>query len=576
MMRSAMISDNQLKESSDSATLKGGPVATLETAHPIKAVNRPGLMTSILFIILLGSALLYIAAIRTETFGAYHDDGIYVTTAKALATGEGYRIISLPYEPAQTKYPPLYPFLLSLIWRVYPHFPENLTWMMMLSVAATLSFLGLTYRYLVEHGYAGPLQALIIVALAAINWRTVTLATGIYSEMFYAAFSVAALYLAEKYAKRQMSWMSGLVVGVIIGLAFLTRSSALALLVAVGLYYALRREWRKFLLVAGVSTMVVVGWAVWCNWNMTTVERVNVAYYTNYLSYFNEVVGDLQTMKHASRLETLLRMVGGNALMLILISIPVVCLSISYEWVLFFAFTVLFFAAGLLRSMSKGVRLLPVYVISYVALHLLWLPYVAYDRFLIPLLPFLLLFLLSELAAMASPVRKELKSDGGILKRLSAAFIALAMLVSVGVVIYNYGSNLRAALTSSYSRKAPGAPAENREAIEWINRHTDPSDKLVCYYDPLYFLHTGRKATRSFAMKAGVTWQAHQELIFNIIDENQARYLVCTSSDFENEYQPDLRRESFRLLITQHSKRFVPVFESADERSIIYRIDHSD
>jgi len=127
MMRSAMISDNQSKESSDSATLKGGPVATLETAHPIKAVNRPGLMTSILFIILLGSALLYIAAIRTETFGAYHDDGIYVTTAKALATGEGYRIISLPYEPAQTKYPPLYPFLLSLIWRIYPHFPENLT-----------------------------------------------------------------------------------------------------------------------------------------------------------------------------------------------------------------------------------------------------------------------------------------------------------------------------------------------------------------------------------------------------------------------------------------------------------------
>ena len=123
---------------------------------------------------------------------------------------------------------------------------------------------------------------------------------------------------------------------------------------------------------------------------------------------------------------------------------------------------------------------------------------------------------------------------------------------------------------------APGEPAENRQAIEWINQHTDPSDTLVCYYDPLYFLHTGRKATRSFAMKAGVTWQAHQELIFNIIDENQARYLVCTSSDFENEYQPDLRRESFRLLIAQHSKRFVPVFESADQRSIIYRINYSD
>ena len=571
-----MISDTQLTEASDSATLKGHPVATLETGHAIKAGNRPRLMTSILFIILLGSSLLYMAAIRADTFGAYHDDGIYVTTAKALATGEGYRIISLPYEPAQTKYPPLYPFLLSIIWRVYPHFPENLTWMMMLSVAATVSFLGLTYRYLVEHGYAGQGQALIIVALAAINWRTLTLATGVYSEMFYAAFSVAALYLAEKYEKRQKSWMSGLVVGAVIGLAFLTRSSALALLVAVGLYYALRREWRKCLLVAGVSTMFVVGWAVWCNLNRTAVEGVNVAYYTNYLNYFNEVVADLQTMKNTSRLETLLSMVGGNALMLILISIPVVSLSLPYEWVLFFAFTILFFAAGLLRSMSKGVRLLPVYVISYVALHLLWLPYVAYDRFLIPLLPFLLLFLLSELAVLVSPVRKELVSGGGIFKRLSAAFIALAMLLSVGVVIYNYGSNLRAALTSTYSSKARGASTENRQVIEWINQHTDPSDTLVCYYDPLYFLHTGRKATRSLAMKAGVTWQGHQELIFDIIDQNQARYLVCTSSDFENEYQPDLRRESFSLLVKQHSERFVPVFESADDHSIIYRINHSD
>lgn len=448
---------------------------------------------------------------------------------------------------------------------------------MMLSVAATVSFLALTYRYLVEQGYAGQGQALIIVALAAINWRTLTLATGVYSEMFYAAFSVAALYLAEKYENRLKNWISGVALGVVIGLAFLTRSSGLGLLVAVGLYYALRREWRKCLLVVGVSSLFVMGWAVWCYLNITTVEGVNVAYYTSYLGYFNEVVADLQTMKHTSRLATLLSMVGGNALMLLLISIPVVCLSLPYEWVLYFGFTILFFAAGLLRSMSKGVRLLPIYVISYLALHLFWLPYVAYDRFLIPLLPFLLLFLLSELAALVSPVRKELTPGGGLVKKLSAGFIGLAMLVSVGIVIYNYGSNLRTALRSSYlSKTTAGTPAENSQAIEWINRHTDPSDTLVCYYDPLYFLHTGRKATRSFAMKAGVTWQGHQELIFNIIDENQARYLVCTSSDFENEYQPDLRRESFRLLVTQHSKRFVPVFESADERSIIYRINHAD
>src|SRR5688572_6363137 len=145
-----MTADTQIKDASTSATLDGVSIAMPEAINAGKAVNTSRMINLILLIILSGASLLYFAAMRPDRFGAYHDDGIYVTTAKALATGEGYRIISLPYEPAQTKYPPFYPFLLSIIWRISPDFPENLTWMMMLSVAATVSFLGLTYRYLVE------------------------------------------------------------------------------------------------------------------------------------------------------------------------------------------------------------------------------------------------------------------------------------------------------------------------------------------------------------------------------------------------------------------------------------------
>ena len=48
------------------------------------------------------------------SFGDLHDDSLYYVSAKSLADGGGYRIESLPGEPAQTKYPPLYPLLLSL------------------------------------------------------------------------------------------------------------------------------------------------------------------------------------------------------------------------------------------------------------------------------------------------------------------------------------------------------------------------------------------------------------------------------------------------------------------------------
>ena len=77
----------------------------------------------------LGGMLLvsaYAIAISLPAAGIFHDDGIYVVTARALAEGQGYRIISLPESPPQTKYPILFPWLLSLVWRLAPSFPDNL------------------------------------------------------------------------------------------------------------------------------------------------------------------------------------------------------------------------------------------------------------------------------------------------------------------------------------------------------------------------------------------------------------------------------------------------------------------
>src|SRR5580698_9987699 len=82
----------------------------------------------VLFLLLLLPSAYYAAKnADMPEFGKLHDDGILFESAKGIASGEGFRILSLPERPAQTKYPVLYPLYLSLIWRVNPHFPENLT-----------------------------------------------------------------------------------------------------------------------------------------------------------------------------------------------------------------------------------------------------------------------------------------------------------------------------------------------------------------------------------------------------------------------------------------------------------------
>src|SRR5258708_39392465 len=76
-----------------------------------------------------------VAVITVGVCGVYHDDGIYISTAKALADGRGYRLINLPVAPFQTKYPILYPAVLAIIWRLWPAFPDNLMAMQGLSLA---------------------------------------------------------------------------------------------------------------------------------------------------------------------------------------------------------------------------------------------------------------------------------------------------------------------------------------------------------------------------------------------------------------------------------------------------------
>ena len=79
--------------------------------------------------------------------GFYHDDSIYWVSGRSLAMGDGYRIESLPGQPYQTKYPPLYPALLAAIWKLDPQFPANLplatlfAWLLLPLFLAALWFL---------------------------------------------------------------------------------------------------------------------------------------------------------------------------------------------------------------------------------------------------------------------------------------------------------------------------------------------------------------------------------------------------------------------------------------------------
>ena len=68
---------------------------------------------AVLFVGLL-IAIAAFAAVNPRILGLFHDGAVYAVAAKALADGDGYRIVSLPSGPARTEYTFVYSALRSL------------------------------------------------------------------------------------------------------------------------------------------------------------------------------------------------------------------------------------------------------------------------------------------------------------------------------------------------------------------------------------------------------------------------------------------------------------------------------
>src|SRR5580658_5718786 len=98
--------------------------------------------------------------------GFYHDDSLYWVSAHSLATGDGYRIQSLPGEPYQTKYPPLYPALLAAVWKLNPHFPANLPLATLVAWLMLPLFLAALWRLLSEDGFSTRERTILLFAAA--------------------------------------------------------------------------------------------------------------------------------------------------------------------------------------------------------------------------------------------------------------------------------------------------------------------------------------------------------------------------------------------------------------------------
>jgi hypothetical protein len=545
-----------------------------------------------LAVIFVAAAVLYICAAVPGMVGFYHDDAIYVVTAKALAQGEGYRIISLPQSWPQTKYPVFYPFLLSLVWRLYPEFPNNLMAMKLVSVFSSLLFLYVAHRFLTRFHYASPGAARGIIILAAFSPWALYFSSMILSEMPYALLSIIALYLVESALSPELktgkSYLLILMAAGGAGLAYLTRSVGITVILSIFLFLTYQRAWKLAFSFFAASLLLAVPWHLWTHLQLKTFAPASglETYYLSYTGWFSEHLDGFLSWKIANVLfrnilSFLLKLPGLVFFPLSFTPVPkTLWLPEGLPSALFFlSVLLLVVAVGVaLRNNHYQVRLLDVYLMVYLLAVWIW-PWPCM-RFLVPVFPFLM-FTLYRVAVWLVPfIRRQIESS----KRTYA--VQIFQVVVISSVLINGSVNL-AFIEYSSLYGQPFLPFSDvkipeRKAYEhlfqWIRKNTPPDAILSGGHDPMYYLYTGRRAIsefspnpyKAFYAPASASIESEAEEIERNLKRYKVDYLIVIAG-----LEPPLKK-LVSLMNEKGHGLLEQVFENEEKSISVYRIIWND
>ena len=392
--------------------------------------------------------------------GAFHDDGIYLVNALSLASGHGFRTISLPDELYQTKYPFLYPAILAVLWKVFPVFPANLLIFKLVSLGATIFWAYASYRLALRETDDPIIARWIAVVLLTFPWVVFLSATTM-PEALFAAVCTASLLIFED---DRTGWR--LIAGAALaGAAFLLRSAGAALLAAWLIALIFRRRWRSaaiFFLVVGA---MIGPWLVWQAVHPATLDFVG-RYYTkfNYQRIFGSAGAN--PLNALSTLATICPLGGiqfGSISILLQLTAGLLCII------------------GLIRSFTnRDFSLSAVWFAVNLAMVFCWL--FSPVRYQVPLYA-IALILLTKAVRGARPA--------------FVSILAIFALINVGDLF-----TLRQVTSQQGSPTWALSPSDSwpqtLEGMLWLRDHT-PSDSVVAANcDPSVFLYTGRKAIRAF------------------------------------------------------------------------------
>jgi hypothetical protein len=505
-----------------------------------------------------------------EVLGLFHDDGIYAVVAKSLHDGAGYRIISLPTAPDQTKYPFLYSYILSWLWELYPKFPDNIGLLKAANAAFLAAIFVLGYLFYRRRAPGQESEALLFAALVCINPAVFSFTDFTVSDLLFLLLYLSALAIFDASEQCTSRPVSVTLLAVTVALGCLTRSAAVPLAVAGAIHFAWSKRYRDLMHYVCVVFLSITPWWLWVRTHSNQTASSLLDYYVSYRSeppafvimWFDpfgaaEIVwGNLRYIVEALDLIFQSRIILG-----LLLPVGLVLLL------------------GIRRSFNEQSVFFRSYVLLYLALVVAWPFHPA--RYLIPLVPGIYFFLFRGVQAAEAHLSnlRTSETQKKILCHLVRVTFAFVIVLHVGW-ISNYLFSKDVATTRAwFGKRLPASWQGFSETFEWIRNNTHESAVLATVFDPMYYLYTGRRSIQPGLYKPATYYYPYGQAVPDVGSPDEIRaelkslgvgFLVIHPLSGYGE--GDAYSRLWTELIRSYRNRLELLFISSDSKHRIYAL----
>jgi hypothetical protein len=503
-----------------------------------------------------------------ETLGLFHDDGIYTVVAKSLSEGAGYRIISLPTAPDQTKYPFVYSYILSWLWSLYPKFPDNIGVLKAANGAFLAAIFVLSYLFYRQHSARKESEGLLFAALVCINPAVFSFADFTVSDVLFLMLCLSAFLTLDVCQQARARVVSVALLAVIVVIACLTRSAAVPLAVGAAVHLAWSKRYRDLTLYVCLVLLFITPWWLWVGTHSNQTAGSLLQYYSSYSSEPPAFVTMWFDPFDA------IEIISGN-LLYIVVALDLILQSKMIPGLLLPVGVLLIL--GVRTSFNDQTVFFRSYLLLYLVLVISWPFHPA--RYLIPLVPGIYFFLFRGVHAaegylnnlMISEIRQK------ILYHSVRVTFALVVVLQVGWISHYLFSKDVTTTRAWFGVRVPASWQGFSETFQWIRSHTDDKAVLATVYDPMYYLYTGRRAIRPGFHKPQTYFYPYGEAVADIGKVNEIKselkalgvsVLVIDPLDGFAEGRAYLRL--FNELLRSYSIRPELKFTSSDLKHRVY------